>query len=119
MRQNKTVIAPSREVRAGVCCGRAIRGTFRRGVGWPSLYRQSMQHSSSIVAVVAVMVAVGALPAIASPATSFKLANSRKPLGFASPLRSGFAFIAAPPRRQHPTYISLVPKHPHAQHAKE
>src|SRR5829696_7415234 len=51
MRQNKTVIAPSREVRVGVCCGWAIRGTFRRGVGWPSLYRQSMQHSSSVVAV--------------------------------------------------------------------
>ena len=29
-----------------VCWGRAIRGSFRRGFGWPSLYRQSMQHTS-------------------------------------------------------------------------
>jgi hypothetical protein len=32
--------------RRGVGWGRAIRGSFRRGFGWPPLYRQSMQHSS-------------------------------------------------------------------------
>ena len=30
-----------------VCWCRAIRGSFRRGFGWPSLYPQSMQHTSS------------------------------------------------------------------------
>src|SRR5215217_4976890 len=35
-----------------------------------------------------------------SPATSYKLALGRGPLGFAPPLRSGFAFIAAPERQR-------------------
>src|SRR5829696_4345178 len=35
MRQNSKVIASSRDARVGVCCGWAIRGSFRRGVGWP------------------------------------------------------------------------------------
>src|SRR4051812_37150551 len=38
MRQNRTVIASSREARVGVCCGWVIRGSFRRGVGWPPFY---------------------------------------------------------------------------------
>src|SRR4051794_19880372 len=38
MRQNRTVIASSREARVGVCCGWVIRGSFRQGVGWPPFY---------------------------------------------------------------------------------
>jgi Transposase IS116/IS110/IS902 family len=45
-------------------------------------------------------------PPFDSPATSSQLASSRRPVGFAPPLHSGFAFIAAP-RRQHPTYAPL------------
>ena len=30
-----------------VCWVWAIRGSFCRGFGWPPLYRQSMQHTSS------------------------------------------------------------------------
>jgi thioredoxin-dependent peroxiredoxin len=30
-----------------VCCAWAIRDTFRMGFGWPSLYRQSTQQTSS------------------------------------------------------------------------
>src|SRR4051812_38294901 len=46
MRQNRTVIASSREARVGLCCGWAIRGSFRRGFGWPPFYSQTTQHSS-------------------------------------------------------------------------
>lgn len=35
MRQNITVSASSREAMVGVCRGWVIRGSFRRGVGWP------------------------------------------------------------------------------------
>ncbi len=35
----------SRWTSGGVCWGRAIRGSFRRGFGWPPLYRQSTQHT--------------------------------------------------------------------------
>jgi hypothetical protein len=35
-----------------------------------------------------------------SPATSYTSVLSRRPIGFACPLRSGFAFIATPQRQR-------------------
>src|SRR5829696_2123465 len=46
MRQNSTVTASSEQAARGVVFGWAIRGSFRRGFGWPPFYRQTSQHSS-------------------------------------------------------------------------
>src|SRR5215203_4340599 len=48
MRQKSTVIASSRRGSEWVCWVWAIRGSFRRGFGWPPLYSQSTQHTSSV-----------------------------------------------------------------------
>jgi hypothetical protein len=40
--------ATSRWENQWVCWVWAIRGSFRRGFGWPPLYRQSMQQTSSL-----------------------------------------------------------------------
>src|SRR5215213_9548175 len=50
MRQKSTVIASSRRGSEWVCWVWAIRGSFRRGFGWPPLYSQSTQHTSRGVA---------------------------------------------------------------------
>src|SRR5829696_5654234 len=50
MRQKSTVIASSRRGSEWVCWVWAIRGSFRRGFGWPPLYSQSTQHTSSSTA---------------------------------------------------------------------
>src|SRR5687767_3618678 len=57
-------MASSREARVGVCCAWAIRGSFRWGIGWPSLYRQSTQHTSSGRSNVAPAVEAGEKPNI-------------------------------------------------------
>src|SRR5829696_9962680 len=49
MRQKSPVRASSRWGNEWVCWDRAIRGSFRRGFGWPPLYRQSMQHTLALL----------------------------------------------------------------------
>src|SRR5829696_9021951 len=48
MRQNSTVTASSEQAARGVVFGWPIRGSFRRGFGWPPFYRQTSQHSSRV-----------------------------------------------------------------------
>src|SRR5829696_589587 len=50
MRQKSTVIASSRRGSEWVCWVWAIRGSFRRGFGWPPLYSQSTQHTPRVPA---------------------------------------------------------------------